>query len=321
MERNLDDPIRPIAAPLITKQRAGGRYLALARAMRPRQFIKNGVVFLALVFTVGLDWQPNRPGSWLPLLARTMLAFIAFCGVAAGEYLNNDAADVENDRHHPLKRLRPIAAGDLSAGVARRAAAVLLALGLVLGLPLGWRFTLVLASYALLVLGYTYLLKRVAVLDVLTIAVGFVLRAMAGAFAIRVPVSPWLYLCTILGALLLAINKRRHELLLLDAGAPQSRASLAQYTPALLDRMSAAVTAATVIAYSLYTLTAATVPANHVMVATVPFVVYGVLRYRHLVYRRNKGGSPDELIVQDRPLFVCLLLWLTTAGILLSVFR
>jgi 4-hydroxybenzoate polyprenyltransferase len=295
--------------------------VALLLALRPRQFVKNGVVLAPFVFTVRLAWRPLYPDTWLPLLGRSLVAFAAFCAVSAAGYLVNDLHDREADRLHPRKRQRPIAAGALGTGSATIAAVVGYTVGLAVGAPLGWRFEATLAGYALLVLAYTFALKRAVILDVLVIASGFALRAMGGAFAIAVPVSPWLYLCTVLGALLLAINKRRHELLLLDAGAVGHRPALAGYSLPLLDQISSTVAAATIIAYSLYTFTAENLPKNHAMMVTVPFVLYGVFRYLFLVYRRDEGGSPDELLVRDWPLLACVALWLLTAAGVLAIYR
>ncbi|HZQ37898.1 MAG TPA: decaprenyl-phosphate phosphoribosyltransferase [Dehalococcoidia bacterium] len=297
------------------------RVLPLLLALRPKQFIKNGVVFAAFIFTVRLAWRPLYPDTWLPLLGRSLLAFAAFCAVSAAGYLVNDLHDVAADRLHPRKRLRPIVSGALGRRAAVIAALIGYAAGLAAGAALGWRFEATLAGYALLTLAYTFALKQAVILDVLVIAAGFALRAMAGAFAIAVPVSPWLYLCTVLGALLLAVNKRRHELLLLDADAIRHRPALAAYSLPLLDQMSSTVAAATVIAYSLYTFTAENLPKNHAMMVTVPFVLYGVFRYLFLVYRRDEGGSPDELLVRDLPLLACLALWLLTAAGVLAIYR
>ncbi len=293
----------------------------LLLALRPKQFIKNGVVFAPLVFTVRLAWRPLYPDTWLPLLGRSLLAFVAFCAVSAAGYLVNDLRDVEADRLHPRKRLRPIASGALGTRPALLTALAGYTAGMIAGVLLGWRFEATLAGYALLVLAYSFALKRAVILDVLVIASGFALRAMGGAFAISVPVSPWLYLCTVLGALLLAVNKRRHELLLLDADAVNHRPALAAYSLPLLDQMSSTVAAATVIAYSLYTFTAENLPTNHAMMVTVPFVLYGIFRYLFLVYRRDEGGSPDELLVRDLPLLACVALWLITAAGVLAIYR
>jgi 4-hydroxybenzoate polyprenyltransferase len=270
---------------------------------------------------VGVVWHVGQPDTWAPLLLKASLAFVAFCAVASAGYLVNDVRDIESDRLHPRKRTRPIAAGQLSPATAQAAAVVLGVVGLLLGIALGWKFLTILAVYVALTLSYSYLLKRLVILDVLAIAVGFVLRAIAGAFAIAVVISPWLYLCTILGALFLAVNKRRHELLLLGDAAQDHRRSLAGYSVQLLDQMSATATACTVIAYSLYTFTAENLPRNHVMMATIPFVLYGIFRYLYLVYERGEGGNPDEMIVRDAPLLACVGLFLLTSVVLLAIYR
>ena len=299
----------------------GLRLPPLVRAMRPQQFVKNGIVFTALVFSVRQAWRPGYPDTWLPLLLRAILAFCAFCAVAAGEYLVNDIRDSDADRLHPRKRFRPIASGEVPVPLAQTTATLLFAAGLTGGLALGWRFALVLTGYAVLMLAYSFALKAIVLIDVIVIAVGFVLRAIAGALAIGVPVSPWLYLCTGLGALFLAVNKRRHELVLLQNGAAEHRPILSEYSTHLLDQLSAMVTAATLIAYSLYTFSAENLPKNHIMMVTIPFVIYGLFRYLFLVYQKDEGGSPDEIVVRDRPLIACMALWICTAGVVLALFR
>jgi 4-hydroxybenzoate polyprenyltransferase len=301
--------------------RASYRLPPLLVAMRPRQWLKNGLVFLALLFSVNEWWHPSDISSWAPLLGSTILAFIAFTCVASAEYLVNDLRDIESDRLHPRKRRRPLAAGTLSARTATIAAVALFAVGALLGLALGLPFFAILVVYALQSLAYSYWLKHIVIIDVLVNAIGFVLRAIGGALAIDVPVSPWLYSVTLLGALFVAIYKRRNELILLEAGATEHRPILAEYTTHLLDQMASVVTASTVIAYSLYTFTAPNLPKNHAMMATVPFVLYGIFRYMYLVHRRGEGGSPEELIIRDKPLLVDLALWMATSGAILLIYR
>ncbi|MBI2760085.1 MAG: decaprenyl-phosphate phosphoribosyltransferase [Chloroflexi bacterium] len=290
-------------------------------ATRPRQWIKNGLVSLAFAFSVGQAWTIGDVGSWLPLTVQVGIAFIAFCAVASAEYLINDLRDIERDRLHPKKRRRPIAAGTLRPRTAVVAAVLLVLAGTALGSALGWRFTLALAGYAALSLAYSVTLKHMVILDILALAIGFVMRAVGGALAISVPVSPWLYLCTLLGALFIAIYKRRHELTLLDAGAAEHRPILAEYTTGLLDQMAGVVTASTVVAYSLYTVTAENLPRNNAMLGTVPFVLYGVFRYMYLVHRHDFGGSPEEILLKDRPMQVTVALWIVTAMVILGLSR
>jgi 4-hydroxybenzoate polyprenyltransferase len=294
---------------------------ALVRALRPRQYVKNGLVLTALIFSVRTAWRPLDPGSWLPLLLHTALAFVAFCALSSSMYLYNDLRDRDADRQHPRKRLRPIAAGSVTTAQALTTAILLALLALLLAIPLGWRFLLAEIAYLALTAAYSCRLKHVVLIDILIIAVGFVLRAAAGAFAIGVPVSPWLYICTLLGALFLAVNKRRQELGLLGGQAGAHRLVLDDYTVELIDQLASTVTASTIISYALYTFTAPNLPGNHVMMATIPFVIYGLFRYQLLVMSQGQGGSPDELIVKDKPLLICIVVWLLSSLILLSIYR
>ena len=308
-------------APDIAKTRTALRLPPLVAALRPKQWLKNGLVFLALLFSINEAWHPRDLDSWLPLLRNALIAFVAFTAVASAEYLVNDLRDMESDRLHPRKRRRPLAAGTLSPRTALVVAVLLFTTGGLLGATLGRLFFVVLSVYALQSLAYSYWLKHMVIIDVLVNAIGFVLRAIGGALAIDVPVSPWLYSVTLLGALFIAIYKRRNELMLLEAGATDHRPILAEYTTGLLDQMASVVTASTVIAYSLYTFTAANLPENHAMMATVPFVLYGIFRYMYLVHRREEGGSPEEVILRDRPLLIDLALWMVTSATILLVFR
>lgn len=312
----------------VSSLRLQGGAVGLARemrpllvAMRPRQWVKNGLVLLALAFSVGQSWQLQEPDSWLPLLGRALVAFVCFCAVSSAEYLVNDLRDVERDRLHPRKRRRPIAARTLRPRTAWSAAVLLAAGGAALGSTLGPRFVLTLAGYGTLTLAYSLALKHMVILDILTLAVGFVMRAVAGALAISVPVSVWLYLCTLLGALFISIFKRRHEITLLEEGAAEHRPILAEYTTGLLDQMASVVTASTVVAYCLYTVTAENLPQNHAMIGTVPFVLYGIFRYMYLVHRHDAGGSPEEIFLKDRPLQVTGILWIITAMVILALSR
>lgn len=277
---------------------------ALVRAMRPKQWPKNAFVFAALVFA-GKLFEIN-------LLSRTVLAAALFCLVSGVVYLINDLADIEKDRQHPQKRHRPLAAGQLSPTIAKVAGMIFVGGSLPLAFALNLYFGVVLTGYFLLQVAYSFVLKNFAIIDVLTVAAGFVLRAVGGAVVIDVMISPWLYVCTTLLALFIGFSRRRHELVLLESEAANHRASLNEYSPALLDQMITVVASTTVIAYSLYTFLAPNVPANHAMMLTIPFVLYGVFRYLSLIYLKNEGGSPEEMFLKDRPLIINLALWALT---------
>jgi 4-hydroxybenzoate polyprenyltransferase len=277
----------------------------LVRALRPLQWTKNGLVFAALAF----DRQVFHAEPFL----RTLAAALVFCAVSSGIYLINDVRDAEQDRQHPRKRSRPIAAGDLSPERATAAAAFLLVGGFAAAMLIRPAFGAVVAGYMLLMIAYSYGLKRLVIIDVFAIAAGFVLRAAGGALAIAVPISPWLYVCTMLLALFLGFGKRRNELATLQEAAAHHRANLDSYSIPLLDQIIAVVSSATVMTYSLYTFDAPNVPDNHAMMLTIPFVAYAIFRYLFLVYRKDQGGSPEVLLVTDRPLLLCIVGWAITS--------
>jgi 4-hydroxybenzoate polyprenyltransferase len=239
-------------------------------------------------------------------------AFVIFCGLSGAIYLLNDVADREQDRLHPDKRARPITSGRLSVGTALTAAAAIVVAGLAAAVWLSPPFALAAAAYVVLLSAYSAWLKHVVIVDVLVVALGFVLRAAAGALAIGVAISGWLLICTILLALFLALGKRRHEVLTLEEGAALHRPILAEYSAGLLDQMIAVVTASTVTAYALYTMSPETVAKfqTSLLPATLPFVLYGVFRYLYLLYRRQLGGNPSEIVLRDRALLLNTLLWL-----------
>ncbi len=327
--RSIDTPaddslLRPATVSVSPDLLTVGR--ALLVSMRPRQWPKNLLVFVAFFFSVNLAWDPNDVSSWLPLLGRASAAFAIFCLISGADYLINDVHDAEADRLHPRKRSRPIAAGKLDPALGLGAAAALIAIGVAVGFLLDIRFGLVVVTYLCLMLAYSFVLKGVVILDLLIIAVGFLLRAMAGAFAVDVPISPWLYLCTMLGALFLAIYKRRGEIASLEAmaleeGVAGHRAVLAEYPPDLLDQMVSVVSSASVMAYSLYVIDAENLPSNHAMVFSVPFVLYGIFRYQYLVHQKGAGDSPEDILARDVPLLIDIVLWIVTVAVVLFVFR
>jgi len=276
---------------------------AIVVSMRPRQWVKNLFVLAGLVFAQRLF----TAATWTALAA-----FAIFCALSGAIYLLNDVADRERDRLDPRKRVRPIAAGRLPVGVAVAAAAVLVATGLALAALLSRPFLVTALAYVVLLVAYSAWLKHVVIVDVIVVAGGFVLRAVAGAVVIDVEMSGWLLICTILLALFLALGKRRYEFLALDQDAAGHRPILAEYSPALLDQMIAVVTASTVTAYALYTMSPETVAKfhTHLLPATLPFVLYGIFRYLYLLYRRQLGGNPSELLLNDKALLINTLSWI-----------
>jgi 4-hydroxybenzoate polyprenyltransferase len=281
----------------------------LIRAMRPLQWSKNSLVFAALLFD-------KRVFQW-DALWHTLAAAMVFSAVSSAIYLVNDVRDLHQDRLHPKKRNRPIAAGEVSPGQAMRVAVALLTVGLITAVAVRPEFAIVIVAYIALMLAYSYGLKRMVILDVFAIAAGFVLRAVGGAVAISVPASPWLYVCTALGALFIGFGKRRNEIVTLEAAAGHHRANLEEYSLPMLDQIIAIVSAAMLIAYSLYTFDAANVPDSHAMMLTIPFVAYGLFRYLYLIYRRGEGGSPEVLLIKDPGLISCIAGWVATSLIIL----
>ncbi len=283
-------PVRPLA-------------LNLVLSLRPAQWTKNLIIFAALLF--GQRLQDVRAVLY------AVAAFGVFCLLSGVVYLLNDVADRETDRSHPVKRRRPIASGALPVGVALASAAALAVVALGTAFWLRPAFGVVGAIYVALLASYSGPLKHVVIIDVLTIAVGFVLRAAAGAIVIDVPISHWLLFLTILLALFLALSKRRHELVLLADGATSHRPILEQYTPYLLDQMIAVVAASTLVAYAIYTVAPETIDKfdTQLLGLTLPFPLYGIFRYLYLVHQKDGGGSPAEMLLTDRPLLACVALW------------
>jgi 4-hydroxybenzoate polyprenyltransferase len=282
----------------------------LLKAMRPRQWTKNLLCTAALVMANKLRDQVAD--------LRMLYCVLLFCALSGTVYLLNDSLDVERDRLHPRKRLRPIASGRLPIRTAQVAAAVICLVSLGLSLLLGLSFFVAALSYMALQLGYVFYLKHEVLLDVFAIALGYVIRAAAGAVAISVDISVWLYLCTILGGLFLALGKRRQELIELEDLAVDHRRNLGEYSLDLVDQLITIVSASTIVAYSLYTFTATNLPSNHEMMVTVPFALYGLFRYLYLVHQHGLGGSPEEVLLHDRPLQVCILGWAVIAIIVVG---
>ena len=283
----------------------------LVRSLRPQQWTKNLFVFAGLLFSGHLLDR----AAWPPAVA----AFLIFCGLSGAVYLVNDVFDRAADAQHPIKRLRPIASGALSPRLALGTAIVLTAVCLAGAVSVNTGLAMASTAYVVLLSAYSAALKHFVIIDVLTLSAGFVLRAVAGAVAIEVPISHWLLVCTTLLALFIGLSKRRHELTLLSDGASGHRPILQEYSPYLLDQMISVVTAATLVAYSVYTFSSETAErlGSERLGLTIPFVLYGIFRYLYLVHQRNEGGSPSELLLADRPLLVCIGLWVASVILVL----
>jgi 4-hydroxybenzoate polyprenyltransferase len=277
--------------------------MALVRILRPEQWIKNVFIFAPAVFA-GLLFQGRA-------LLAGLDAFAVYCLLSSAAYVLNDLLDVGKDRLHPVKSGRPVASGEISRVAAGGLSALLAAGGLLLAERLGGAFLVVACCYLALQLFYNFVAKHEVILDVMALSAGYLLRVVAGGYAVRVEVSWWLLFCTFLLALFLSFAKRRAEVVLLKEDAASHRPTLTEYDPYFLDQMMSVVTASTVIAYALYTMDAGVREklGTDLLPATIPFVMYGVFRYLYLVHRREGGGDPSRLILSDRPFLVNLLLW------------
>jgi 4-hydroxybenzoate polyprenyltransferase len=287
------------------------RLVAVVRSLRPKQWTKNLLVFAGLVFTYNL-LNPE-------MLVRVLLAFVTFCMLSSAGYLWNDLRDAEADRLHPIKRRRPIAAGLVPTWLAVSIALALGVSGLVLAFALSTSFLLVASLYMLLTASYSIWLKHLVLIDVFGISAGFVLRAVGGAVVIGVPVSPWLYVCTVLVSLFLGLGKRRNELELLESSAAGHRRNLEQYSLELVDQLILIVASVTIMAYSLYTFSAENLPRDHSMMLTIPLVVYGLFRYLYLVRVRRQGGAPEDLLLTDPGMLGTAVAWVLLSVIVLYV--
>ena len=283
---------------------------AILKTMRPKQWTKNVVVYAALIFD-GKFLEPT-------LFLRTTAIFVLFCLVSSSVYLLNDLVDIEKDRAHPLKRNRPLASGALKPTYAIIALVVLLTVSIPTAFMLDVTAALILTGYFLLNVAYSFWLKNMVILDVFTIAAGFVLRVAAGAAVVHVErFSPWLYVCITLVALIIALGKRRAELAALETDASNHRAILDEYNINFLDHLISLTTGATIVTYSLYTFSAHNLPENHLMMLTIPIVIYFLFRNLYLNHVRQLGGAPDELIFKDKPLFLSGVFWAVAVVLIL----
>ena len=295
-----------VPAPVVELPQRRSLPRAVFVALRPRQWTKNLLLFAGIIFAAKL--------GDLTRWAEAVAAFAAYCAASSASYLVNDVRDAPHDRLHPVKRARPIARGELSPRLAEVLAVLLVGFAFALVAPLGVPSILFLCTFFALQAAYTLSLKHVVLLDVMTIGGLFVVRAAAGAAAVDVRISPWLLLCTALLALFLALAKRRGELVLVGAEATPGRPVLEGYSLALVDQLVTVVAASTVISYCLYTFTARD---SKAMMVTIPFVVFGVFRYLLLMHRRDLGEEPEEVLLRDLPILLCIAAWAVTAAVIL----
>ena len=305
---------------------------AIIQESRPKQMVKNGLVLVPLFFTVNIWYSSDDIGGMAAIIGRAFTALGIFVLLSAAIYFINDSVDAERDSTHPRKKFRPIAAGRISIrwaiGIAVTIIVVALAISTLISIPM----VITAAAYLATNIAYSCWLKNIVLLDVMAVASGFVIRAVAGSIAIdhaiisqsgssielNLTISPWLYVVTALGALFLALAKRRNELFIAGISSEAQRSILSEYTVPLLDNLINVVATATLISYTLYTfstgVTEANVPSNHSMMLTIPFVAYGVLRYLYLIHVKGLGEAPEEILIKDKPLMINIVLWLITGS-------
>jgi 4-hydroxybenzoate polyprenyltransferase len=288
----------------------------LLRTMRPKQWAKNVVIFAAVVFDsklfVGGESFLATP------LGKSIIGFGLLCLMSSAVYILNDLVDIEADRQHPKKKLRPLPSGQLPKSIALIAVVLLPLIVMPIAFRLDTIFGIILSIYALLNVAYSFKLKHVVIVDVIVVASGFVLRVGAGVPLVQVArFSPWMYVCIALLALFLGFSKRRQELMLLQNGATNTRAILEEYNLEFLDGMLNVIMASTILAYSLYTFLADGLPPNHSMMLTIPFVLYGIFRYLYLIHVRGEIAPPDEVLFKDRPMQIDVVLWALSVVLIL----
>lgn len=284
--------------------------LYIIKSLRLKQWTKNLFVFAGILFSQNI--------LNLPMLVKTCMAFLVFCILSGSVYLFNDLLDIDTDKSHPVKSKRPLASGNLRPVYAITSFILLSLFSLGVSYYLGVYFFFTALCYFALQLAYSTYLKHIVILDVFSIAFGFLLRVIAGAVVIHVAISSWLIICTMLLSLFLGLSKRRHEIETLEYEASTHRKVLEEYSSYLLDQMISVVTASTVVCYALYTMSQETIQkfGTKNLIFTIPFVLYGIFRYLYLIHKKGEGGNPENIIVSDKPLIISIFLWALTAGII-----
>jgi 4-hydroxybenzoate polyprenyltransferase len=285
--------------------------LSLVKLARPTQWLKNGLLLAALIFSAEIRSTTK--------LSAALMAMALFCLLSSAVYTFNDLFDREQDKQHPLKKERPIASGQVPSTLAVAMVLILLSAGLVGAWTVNFEFFIVAVLFVVLNFMYTLWLKNIVIVDVMSVAISFVMRALAGAYAIAVPASKWMLINTLFLALFLGFGKRRHELVLLEAGATAHRRILGRYSPYLLDQLISLVTASVVVMYMLYTFSTEVTAklGTENLYLTIPFVVYGIFRYLYLIHKEERGGSPTEVLISDMPILISVVLWIITLILLL----
>jgi len=282
-------------------------------SMRPEQWVKNFFVFTALLFSKNL--------LNLSKDIEAIVGFTVFCMITGCAYMINDLVDLEKDKLHPVKSLRPLASGKLKKDTAVKTIVLVCLASLFFAFYMNVLFGFIVLAYFLLNIGYSIYLKNIVIIDVVSIAAGFVLRVLGGAVIISVVASQWLILCTILLSLFLGFSKRRHELILLEDNATSHRRVLEHYSPYFLDQMIAVVTASTLICYALYAMSKDTIEklGTSKLIYTIPFVLYGIFRYLYLVHQKEEGGSPTEIMFTDKPMIIDICLWVISSVVFIYI--
>ncbi len=293
----------------------------LIKSMRPSQWPKNLVVFTAFFFSINESWSFNTPFDALTIFGELIVVFFVFCLLSGAVYILNDIKDIEFDRNHPYKRFRPIAAGKISINLAILFSSLIILLIMIVSFAANKDFAFCLLGYLLITILYSLILKKIVVLDVSVIAIGFVIRVVSGAIVAEVPISLWLYLCTGLGALILGFSKRRAELMLGGVQSTKYRSVFKFYSLTLIDRFIWMVSASFVLAYAFYTYSAPNLPTNRLMMLTIPLVVFGVWRFLHLLKIGRVKLQPEDTFFRDKLLLIGGLFWVIGSVTILYLYR
>ena len=302
-------------------QKIAKHFSSLLISIRPKQWSKNLIIYFALPFSVSELWAVGDLDQLIFLLIKISAGFIIFCSISGSVYIFNDILDKKRDSHHLIKKFRPIASGSLPIPFAIVFAFLLLIFSTIAAFFISITFAIITLSYWILMIIYSLYLKKIIFVDILVISMGFVLRAIAGAVILQIPISPWLYVCTGLGALFIGFSKRKSEISNSNNNYENQRETLKIYSKPLLDQLISMFACSTLMSYVLYSFLSSNLPQNHSMMLTIPFVIYGILRYINLVYNKNLGEFPEEIILSDKPLITTIALWIILSLSILVIFR